>query len=180
MEAITEEWRDLPEFEDKYMVSDQGNVYSKARKKVLSLKRNHDGYLRIQIFSGQQQYTYVSVHRLVAKAFIPNPEDKPFINHKNGVKDDNRIENLEWVTQKENIQHAWRTGLARRNKNGNGSKAVDQFDLEGNYIRTFPSTMEAERVTGAWHGAITKCCKHKPNYRTAGGFKWEYHETCND
>ena len=173
-------WKDLPEYEDKYMVSDQGNVYSKGRKKILTMKNNHDGYLRIQIYTGNNTCRFVSAHRLVALAFIDNPENKPFINHKNGIKQDNRAENLEWVTQKENIRHAWDTGLSRRKKNGKQSKAVDQFDLDGNYITTHASQMEAQRATGTSHSGISACCLHKPMYYSANGFKWEYHETSND
>lgn len=179
METV-EVWKDLPEYEDKYMVSNQGRVYSKGRKKILTMKRNHDGYSRIQIYSGNQKYTYVSAHRLIAIAFVPNPYNKPFVNHKNGIKQDNRAENLEWVTQKENIIHAWETGLAKRVKNKQNSKAVDQFDSEGNFIRTFPSQMEAERVTGTGHSAISACCKKKRHNHTAKGFIWRYHETSND
>jgi len=173
-------WKDLPEYEDKYMVSDQGNVYSKGRKKILTMKNNHDGYLRIQIYAGNNTCRFVSAHRLVALAFIDNPENKPFINHKDGNKANNTVSNLEWVTQKENIIHAWETGLAKSQLNKKGSMAVDQFDLDGNYIATHPSQMEAQRVTGASHASISACCKHKKNYYTANGFKWEYHETSND
>lgn len=173
-------WKDLPEYEYKYMVSNQGNVYSKGRKKILTMKNNHDGYLRIQIYSGNCKCQFVSAHRLVALAFIDNPENKPFINHKNGIKQDNRAENLEWVTQKENIRHAWDTGLSKHRKNGKLSKAVDQFDLDGNYITTHASQMEAQRVTGTWHSHVSRCCRDVPMNNTANGFKWRYHETSND
>ena len=110
-------WKDLPEYEDKYMVSNQGRVYSKGRKKILTMKNNHDGYLRIQIYAGNNTCRFVSTHRLVALAFIDNPENKPFINHKDGNKANNTVSNLEWVTQKENIIHAWETGLAKSQLN---------------------------------------------------------------
>lgn len=105
-----EEWRYVP-FDHNYMVSNMGRirslVYGGHRGKVLSLTKHHQGYLRIRFARG---HSY-SVHRLVAMAFIPNPENKKTINHKNGIKHDNRVENLEWATQSENNRHAIATGL---------------------------------------------------------------------
>lgn len=158
-----------------YEVDEEGNVYSVRKNKKLTSKTNWDGYLRIQLWDhGVCQF--VSIHRLVAQAFIPNPENKPFVNHKNGCKSDNRVANLEWCTQKENIKHAFDTGLSHKcPKNfAATSKSVAQFTVDGEYIRTFPSTMEVERQLGIAHTNVSACCKGK--VKTAGHYKWKYVE----
>lgn len=161
---------------ENYMVNEIGDVFSKRRNMILTPKRNHDGYLRIHLWSNNKA-VFVSIHRLVAKAFIPNPENKPFVNHKDGNKQNNRVENLEWCTQSENIRHAFETGLSKPQVNSKKSKRVKQFDLNGKFIREFPSTMEVERCLNINHTNISYACKH---HSTAGGYKWEYTETSND
>lgn len=162
-----------------YAVDHQGNVYSLRRNKRLTPKNNWDGYLRVQLWD-HQKCRYVSIHRLVAMAFIPNPENKPFINHKNGIKTDNRVENLEWCTQKENIKHALDNGLSKKcPKNWKVlSKPVEQWTVDGKYVKTFPSQMEIERELGISHTNISACCKGKT--KTAGHYVWKYAKTCID
>jgi hypothetical protein len=168
-------WRDVVGWEGRYQVSNLGNIKSVKRNIILSPKNNHDGYLRIQLWKNNKAL-FVSIHRLVAEAFVENKENKPFVNHINGIKNDNILENLEWVTQQENVQHAWKNGLCGGSLNGKHSKQVNQLDLNGNYIKTFPSTMEVERKLGIPHGQISSVCKKKKNHNTAGGFIWEYSE----
>lgn len=105
-----EEWRpitlpDKPDFVGKYEVSSIGNVRRVGAKRNLAFINHPQGYVRAQIY-GKSKKAYPSVHRLVAYAFIPNPHNKPQVNHKNGIKNDNSVENLEWVTSKENIRHS--------------------------------------------------------------------------
>src|SRR5690349_9031584 len=109
---MTEEiWKDIPGYEDLYQVSNIGRVKSFKRGKeavrVLSLKKS--GYLYVCLCNSINKH--LRVNRLVALAFIPNPENKSDVNHKNGIKSDNRVENLEWNTPSENRQHAYRAGL---------------------------------------------------------------------
>ena len=108
-----EEWKDVIGFEDYFMVSDHGNVWSKRTKKFLIPVKSKTGYLTIPTkIGGRRGENYCfRVHRMVAEAFIPNPDEKPFINHIDGDKTNNYVSNLEWCTKQENAQHALKTGL---------------------------------------------------------------------
>lgn len=123
---VMEIWKDIPGYENLYRVSTFGNV--KSYKKIGWMNRNNctrifkpkdlnpshsHGYLNVRLTKNKKS-KLLFVHRLVLLAFIPNPENKPQVNHKNGIKTDNRIDNLEWVTAVENIAHSLKTGLAIR------------------------------------------------------------------
>lgn len=115
-EYMQEYWKPIEGFEN-YEVSNLGQVRSfyTREAKVLKPSINKDGYLKVGLRKDGKQYLK-SIHRLVATAFIPNPEDKLQVNHIDGDKQNNTVFNLEWVTCKENIQHAWNTGLSRMTK----------------------------------------------------------------
>ena len=170
---MKEIWKDIVGYEGLYQVSNLGRVRSIKKNQVLSPKKNWDGYLRIQLWR-KQHNVYVSIHRLVAEAFISNPGNKPFVNHKNGTKNDNRVENLEWCTQKENIKHAFKTGLSKPSpKNWSvASKPVIQLTKEGEFIREYPSQIEVERMLGICRTNVSAVCLGK--HKTAGGYVWRF------
>jgi hypothetical protein len=139
-------WKLLPDYEDRYAVSNMGRVFGfdktvkciagKLRTmhgKMLSLTLNKTGYLRCAIGKNRSFKTRV-VHRLVAKTFIPNLLNKPWINHKDGIKTNNVVSNLEWSTPTENNQHAQDTGLNRARFSRKQKNAVRKFAFKKGHI----------------------------------------------
>lgn len=104
---MQEEWRDVAGYEQGYRISNLGRIYSKKLKRVLTPPVDKDGYYRVGLWKNQE-VSKQRLHRIVALHFIPNPEDKPVVNHINGDKKDNRVQNLEWNTVLENEQHSRR------------------------------------------------------------------------
>ena len=160
-----------------YRIEKDGRIYSLRRNKYLIPKLNHDGYLRIQIWD-KGKCSFVAIHRLVAQEYIPNPENKPFVNHINGNKRDNRVENLEWCTQKENIHHAFKTGLAHKQEPNTGPLCKEILVYFPNDTQAiFPSTMEIERRLNIPHGVVSKYATTGKEYK---GMYFRYAKTSND
>lgn len=131
------------------------------------LKPYNDRYSLLCIMNKGHKKCY-SIHRLVAEAFIPNPNNLPCVNHKNENKLDNRVENLEWCTHKYNSNY----GTSPKRIAEKRSKKVNQYTLDGTLVKTWGSCHEIERETGFKFRCISKVCTHKQ--KTAYGYKWEY------
>jgi len=177
---MEEQWKDIFGYEELYQVSNYGRVRSLPRNgtvneiKILKLQKDIDGYLRVFLYKNRKAKPH-KVHRLVAYAFIPNDNIfKTEINHLNEDKIDNRVENLEWCTRKENANYGTRTERSTKaNMNHpKKSKQVNQYSLDGNFIRSFPSTKEIERQLGFFQESISACCLGK--IKTSHGFLWKY------
>lgn len=251
---MQEIWKDIPGYENLYQVSNFGRVKSnhhgRGHKPKMLKNISRNGYVSVILCKNKSQKN-VFVHRLVADCFVPNPENKPCVNHIDGDKSNPCSSNLEWCTQKENISHAINNGLFKPNaryllnkaprptkpiyqfdKNGKfikkwdscrdvcnylgvkdshiydcisgkchsaygfiwsntptlkllntsnsthvGRKGVtiNQYDLDGNFIRSFNSQTEASVCTNTRQSGISLCCKGKT--KTSGGFIWKYAET---
>lgn len=152
-------WKDWPQ-DPRIKVSNKGNVMSCESGVCSLLKVSHhrQGYQRVTA-SRQPQY----VHRMVADTWIPNPNHCPQVNHINGIKDDNRVENLEWTTQSQNNHHAWRTGL-------NKGRSTPIRIVETGEV--FESISECARRIGGSSGQISECLSGKQS--THHGYHFEY------
>ena len=155
--------KDIKGYEGLYAITSCGKVWSYRAQKFLSQRKNNDGYLLVNLYKNGTMKTY-SVHRLVAEAYIPNPENKTEINHKDENKEHNWLSNLEWTTHKENINYGTRTTKAAAKL----SKPVYCEELN----KVFSSTIEAAHQLGIDQGSISKCCRGKR--KTCGGYTWRY------
>ena len=189
---MNEIWKSVIGYEKFYEVSNIGRVRSVNRtvitikgdiiyKKGIVLKPGTDkhGYLHVGLSKDNLLMSY-TVHRLLAKAFIPNIENKPTVNHKDGIKSNNYEWNLEWATRSEQAIHSLNNNLRTMPNSWNGkfgsshgaSKDVLQYTKTGVFIKEFGSIIEASDSVGIHPSGITGVLKGR--HRTAGGYMWEY------
>lgn len=173
-----EHWITVEGTDGALEVSNQGRVRSNLRDgRILKPTPDKKGYLRLRVTIGRKKYSF-KVHRLVAEAFIPNPEGKKQVNHIDGNKANNTVSNLEWVSNKENAYHAMRNGLwdnvyeASRKENESRKRAITAFCLETGELLHFESIADAERALGTRH--ITDVLKGKRSQ--AKGYAFSYEE----
>ena len=187
---IMEIFKDIIGYEGLYQISNLGNVKTLKRsvnrgnkmkcyfrkEKIMKPSINVTGYYYV-ILSLNDIPKRESIHRLVAINFIDNLENKPQVNHINGIRTDNRVENLEWCTASENVKHSYTVlkrvpyPLGKFGSNSNVSKPILQYDLNGNFLIKFASQKEAAEKTGTNNQCISLCFKGK--IKTAGGFTWK-------
>lgn len=191
---MKEIWKDIEGYEGLYEVSNFGNVRSKDHEttviakhrtyklpkkgRVLTPTTRRHGYLAVQLYGrgghetrGMRTY---SIHRLVAQAFIPNPNGYTEVNHKDECKTNNHVENLEWISHVDNARYG--TAISRRSsklKNGKRSRKIAQYTRDGKLVRVFPSLSEAQRQ-GYVASNIHKCANGHPAYSHAYGYVWRY------
>lgn len=170
----------IPEYSELYKVSNEGDVYSIRNHRCLKPKLSKVGYCRVGL-SVNGKVKVVGIHRLVALAFIDNPQNKPTVNHINEIKTDNRVENLEWATNKEQNIHGTRIERAKRNTNYKArnidyKSVADKHDYtrldmcgrkktsvykDGIFIKTFNSQKEAAEFTKVSMAKVSECVNGK-------------------
>lgn len=157
----------------KYYITEDGQVWSEKTHKFLTFK-DVNGYNKVELFNNGKR-KYVFVHRLVAEAFIPNPDNLPCINHKDENRKNNKVENLEWCTTEYNNSYGDRIEKIRDkllNKNGKSIAMCDKDTEE--IIKIFPSISEAGRYLNRNHSNIIATLKGRQ--KTCYGYKWKYIE----
>jgi hypothetical protein len=189
METKTEEWRAVAGYEGLYEVSNLGRVRSldiivtrphpkdnhlcdyKIKGRMLMQLPSTNGYLFVHLYKDKRAVQQ-TVHRLVSEAFVPGYFDGAHVNHKDENKHNNRADNLEWVTRRENSIY----GTCQDRLHKNQRKPVIQLTLDGKFVKEWPSVWSVNYELGIDPGTIVKVCKGKSKYKTAGGFSWKYKE----
>lgn len=188
---MNEVWKTIDGTNGMYEVSNTGKVRSlnylgHGKTQELALAADHKGYMRVRIFEETGRRKTAKVHRIVAQAFVPNPENKPEVNHKDGNKKNNNAENLEWVTPSENTAHAYKNGMKEKTRawckrmgeqnrgrhNEAAMKPVIATNLRTGETFFCRSQSEAVEKTGAKQPNISKVLSKKR--QSAAGFYFEY------
>lgn len=184
MQEVFEIWKDIQGYEGNYQVSSKGNVrsldryiecrgkYRFQKGKTLKPYINKSGYRQVTLYD-KNGYKLHRINRLVAQSFIPNPNNLPQVNHKDEVKTNDCVNNLEWCTCLYNLTY---NDLHHRRNNMNNKKSKQVVQIkEGKVIATYPSINEAARALKCNSGNIVRCCKREK--KTAYGYQWKYAES---
>ena len=157
--------KDIKNYEGLYAITSCGKVWSYKSKKFLTPRKHSSGYLRVNLYKDGIKIDYY-IHRLVADAYISNPNGLLEVNHKDENKHNNSINNLEWCSREYNINYG------TRNKKNSDAKSIAVFCLELNKV--FRSIKDAANEVGISPVYIGRCCKGKQ--KTSGGYHWQYAE----
>lgn len=171
-----EEWKSIKGYEGLYEISSYGRVKSlsykykngKVREEIIRVPSITHGYEFLKLNKNGESKNY-KIHRLVAEAFVPNPENKPEVDHIDTNKRNNMVENLRWVTRQENCDNprTFKTHMIAV------TRPILQYDLDGNFLNYYPSIAEASRKTGIIVCTIQNCLAGRT--QTAKGFIWKYY-----
>lgn len=165
-----EEWRPIKGYEDRYLIGNTGLVFSKISDRLLTPKIDRYGYKTIGL-SRNGKVKWFTVHRLVAIAFVPNPNNLPTVNHKDENKLNCRSDNLEWATVRYNDNYGTRN---KRMANSKKKNPIAQYDIEMNLICIHLGIKDAQRNTGVNRNSIRDVCRG--NRPSAGGYVWRYYK----
>lgn len=164
-----------------YVITKEGEIISNRQKKPRALKpqENGNGYLKVFLRTGGKTYQKY-VHRLVAEAYLPNPNELPTVNHKNGIKNDNRACNLEWASYSEQTIHMYRVlgrkhpSTGKKGSKGFAAKEVYKLSLDGEVLQVFGSLVDAAESIGVGVPTLSSACSGRQ--KTSGGFVWRLKE----
>lgn len=142
---------------DNYLCSEEGEIYSLLTNKIMKTHSDKDGYQQLRMTITKGKTVTVKAHRLIAQTFLPNPENKPQVNHKDGNKMNNAVSNLEWCTNKENQKHAIKTGLKNDSGINNSRASCDEEVLKKirKLISEGKTNTEIEKITGISNGVVS-------------------------
>ena len=168
-------WKNIPSYDGVYQVSNLGRIKNLKSGMILKPQERRHGYLSVWLY-GNGKRKQLSIHRIVAEAFCNHPVGKDEVNHINEDKQDNRAENLEWVSHKENSVHGTRQkriGEGQR-KRTDHVKPIEQLDMDGNVIARYPSMKAMEDATGFNKSNVCNFIRGKNNNTHQYGYKWRY------
>lgn len=170
-------WKPIEKYNGLYLISDDGKVFSVRNGRLLKVNDRGNGYMYIEInVNGKAKKE--AIHRLVAEAFIPNPNNYPVVNHKDENPKNNNVDNLEWCTYQYNTNYGTcRQKISLHSPNKKGDKhpkslKVYQYDLLGNFVAEYGSVREAARITGFANSSIASCANGR--LKQSNGFVWSY------
>ena len=165
---MQEKWGPVVGYEGLYEVSNLGRV---RRIRIVEPTKKKHGYMQISLVGKDGVRRSHCLHRIVATAFIPNPEGKPQVNHRDENPENNRVKNLEWATAEENTNYGSRTARAAA-KNGSRTPIIQIDPRTGKVVAEYPGQSAAARATGIAASCINACLRGKQ--KRAGGYFWEY------
>ena len=164
---MEEIWKDIKGYEGRYQISNFGNVYSLITNKILKPRLTLDGYYQVDLYkNGVKKHLYV--HRLVAQSFLDNPKNYKIVNHKDENSTNNIVSNLEWCNSTYNNNY----GNCKRKISEANSIKINQYDMDGNFIKQWNSMKEASETLKLSRGNICLCCEGIRN--KTGGYRWRY------